>query len=97
MADTTVARVVRRSWARAQLAVAGSSMRPSSAMPAASALISCSIGFHRSAAAIAGAARAASCSAGDPRTLDAVEHSTRPDTSEACRRYSSWATMPPME
>ena len=97
MAETAVARVVRRSWARAHLLVAGSSMRPSSAVPKASAPIRCSIGFQRSAAATAGTARAASCSAGDPRALRAVEHSTRPDTSAGCRRYSSWATRPPME
>ena len=98
MAETAVARVVRRSWARAHRLVAGSSMRPSSAMPKAnSAPIRCSIGFQRSAAATAGTARAASCSAGDPRAFRAVEHSTRPDTSAGCRRYGSWATMPPME
>ena len=97
VAETAVARVVRRSWARAHLLVAGSSMRPSSAVPKASALIRCSIGFQRSAAAIAGTARAASCSARDPWALRAVEQNTRPDTSGACRRHSSWATRPPME
>ena len=97
MAETAVARVVRRSWARAHRLVAGSSMRPSSAVPKASAPIRCSSGFQRSAAATAGTARAASCSAGDPRAFRAVEQNTRPDTSAGCRRYSSWATRPPME
>jgi hypothetical protein len=97
MAETAVARVVRRSSARAQLPVAGSSMWPSSAVPKTSAPTRCTTGFHHRAAATGGAASAASCSAGDPRTSRAVEHSTRPDTSATCRRYSSWATMPPME
>ena len=30
-------------------------------------------------------------------TLPAVQHSTSPESSGACRRYISWATMPPME
>ena len=97
MAETAEASVVRLSSARAQLAVAGSSTWPSSVIPRSSALISCSSGFQRRAAAVVGSARAASLSAGDSRTLPAVEHSTRPDSSEACRLASSWATMPPME
>jgi hypothetical protein len=80
--------VVRLSSARAHRAVAGSSTWPSSVMPRSSALISCSSGFHRSAAAVVGSARAASLSAGDSRTLPAVEHSTRPDSSGACRLAS---------
>ena len=89
LAEIAVASGVRRSWTRAQLAVAGSSTGPSSAMPSSSALAIRSSGFHRAAAAAAGSARAASRSAGDPATLPAVEHNTRPDSSEGCRRYSS--------
>ena len=97
MAETAVAREVRLSWAAEQRFVAGSSMRPSSAVPKASAFIRCTNGFHCRAEAIVGAARAASRSAGDPRTLVAVEHNTRPDNREACRLCIDWATMPPME
>src|SRR6266496_3856937 len=88
IAEMVVAREVLLNWAQAHLAVAGSSTRPSSAMPKKSAPIRCSIGFHRRAAAIAGTASAAICSAGDPQALAAVEHNTRPDSNDACRRYS---------
>ena len=84
-----VASVVRRNCARTHRAVAGSPMSPSSAVPNASALTRYSTGFHRRAAAITGTMRAASSSVRDPRTPRAVEHSTRPETSGACRRYSS--------
>ena len=97
MAETAAASVVRLSWARAHLAVAGSSTEPRSVIPRASAPSSCIIGFHRMAVATVGSERAASFSAGDPWTLPAVAHNTRPDNRGACRWYSSWATMPPME
>ena len=97
MAETAVTSVVRLSWARAHRAVTGSSTWPSSVIPSTSAPARARTGFHRMAAAVVGSARAASISVGDPRTLPAVQHSTRPDSSGACRRYISWATMPPME
>jgi hypothetical protein len=97
IAETEVASVVRLSWARACLAVAGSPTGPSMAMPSTSALIGCRNGFHRMAAAAVGSVRATIFSAGDPRTLRALAHSTRPDSSAGCRRYNSWAIMPPME
>ena len=97
MAEMAVPRLVRLSWARACLAVVGSSTGPIRAMPRSSALIGCRNGFHWMAATAVGSASAASRSAGDPSTLRAVAHSTRPDSSDGCRRYSSWATMPPIE
>src|SRR5580704_11104568 len=74
-ADRAVPSEVRRNWARAHRAVAGSSTGPSSVRPRASALTGWNSGFQRIAAAAAGSARAASRSVGDPRTFRAVQHS----------------------